>query len=266
MLVEVRPLPNKKWHGKTGKESFTQAKTIEVLYDTKTGKYATGLTKEETEKYSKLLGVELGDVFNPSEPHPFYGSAAGRIKLLNQTMFFNDEKPLDFVKIKALKASKFVANSLQEYEDGKWPDAEFVIFDEAEEVSMKASKIQQKNKCVAIAQKMSADEKINMIQILSDKSLKGRSNDFIDVEIDKIIENQPVEFIRFAKMDKQEVYVRATILEAISRNILIREATAIYYMGERIANSYEEAVLWFLDPQNAKMKVTILEKLGGDGK
>ena len=47
MLVEVRPLPEKKWHGKKGKDSFAQPKTIEVLYDEKLGAYATGLTEEE---------------------------------------------------------------------------------------------------------------------------------------------------------------------------------------------------------------------------
>ena len=32
-------------------------------------------------------------------------------------------------------------------------------------------------------------------------------------------------------------------------------------MGDKIANSYEDAVEYFLDPQNQKLKVSILEKL-----
>lgn len=262
MLVEVRPIAESKWHGKSGAESFKQPFTIECLYDPQTGAYATGLTPEDVKKYSSLLGgVDLSDKFNPNEAHPYWGTAAARIKLANQTTIFNDQKPSDYVKIKVMKASKFVANSQKEYEEGKWPDALFVIHDESEEVSLKASRIQRKNQCIAIAAKMSLDEQVNIIQIMSDKSLKGRSQDFVSVELDKQIENNPAEFIRLSKMDKAEVYIRATILEAILRNILTKQSGAIYYMGERLANDYEESVQWFLDPQNSKMKVTILEKL-----
>lgn len=261
MLVEVKPIPRKTWHGKTGAESFTQPEVIEVLYNPQTGGYATGLTKEEAVKYAELTGFDLSDKFSASEPHPFWSTQAARIKLPNQTVIFNDEKPLDFVKIKNLKASKFVANSLKDYEDGKYPDALFIIHDESEEVSTKATKIQRKNKCIAIAAKLSLEEQVNIIQIISNKSLKGRSQDFISVALDSVIDENPAEFIRLNKMDKAEVHIRATILEAIYRNILTKESGAIYYMGERLANDYEEAVSWFLDPQNAKMKVTILEKM-----
>lgn len=261
MLVEVKPIEGKPWHEKQGKESFKQPFVFEVLYDSATGSYATGLTPEEEKKYGKLMGVDLSDKFDANAPHPYWSTAPAKIKLANQTVFFNDEKPSDYVKIKNMKASKFVANSLKEYEEGKWSDALFIIHDETEEVAVKATKIQRKNQCIAVAAKMSLDEQTNVIQILSDKSLKGRSQDFISVELDKMIEEKPAEFMRISKMDKAEVYTRATILEAIYRNILTKEAGAIYYMGERLANDYEESVQWFLDPQNSKMKVTIMEKL-----
>lgn len=261
MIVEVRPLDTKRWHEKTGKESFTQPHGFEVLYDPATGKYATGLSQDEAKKYGQLLGVDLSDTFNPNEPHPYWSTQAARIKLPNHTVLFDDEKPADFVKIKNIKASKLVANSMREYNEGKWPDAEFVIFDESEEVKLQASKIQRKNKCVKIATTLSNDEKANIIQIISEKSLRKRSQDFLDVELDKIIEEKPDEFLKYSKMDKQEVYTRAAILECIHRNIMIKEASSVYYMGEKIANDVEEATQWFLDPQNSKMKVSILEKL-----
>lgn len=260
-LIEVRPIPQKKWHGKTGKESFKQPMVLEVLFDSQTGKYATGLTEEEAKKYGNILGADLSDTFSFTEPHPYYSTSTAKIRLKNQTMFFNDELASDFVKIKAMKASKFVANSFKELEAGQWPDATHVMYDETEEIEIKATKVQTKNKCVAIVAKMSADEKANIVQILSEKTVKKMTANFIDVAIDEIIDTKPHEFIRYAKMDKEEVYTRATLLEGIKRNILIKEGVAIYYMGERIANDLEEAVRWFLDPQNSKMKVAILEKM-----
>src|SRR5690349_20055934 len=100
MKVEVRPIESKKWHGKKGKESFKQPMTIEVLYDPATGRLATGLTDEEAEKYSKLLGVDLSDNFNMLEPHPYWSTKAASIKLENHTVIYDTEKPLDYVKVK----------------------------------------------------------------------------------------------------------------------------------------------------------------------
>jgi hypothetical protein len=261
MLVEVKPIDKKTWHGKTGAESFTQPRVLEVLYDSATGAYATGLTPEDVKIYGKRLGVDLSSDFKIDTPHPYWSTQAARIKLPNRTVIFNDEKPSEYVKIKNLKASKFVANSVKELEDGLWPDADFVIFDESMEIEAKATKIQKRDKCIAVVAKMSLEEQIQVVQILGDKTLRGRSQNYVTVEIDKIVDEKPDEFIRIVKMDKQEVYVRATILEAIYKNILTKESAAIYYMGDRIANDYEDAVQWFLDPQNSVMKVTIMEKL-----
>ena len=261
MKVEVRPLPEKKWHGKKGKESFARPKDIEVLYDNATGKYATGLTPEEAAEYGKKLGVDLSDTFNPNEPHPFWSTKAAMIRLENHTMLFDTAKASDFVKVKNMKASKKVANSMREWEEGKWPEATHVIYDEAEEVNMKASKIAMRDEAIVFKTKMSDEDKANMVQILSNKTVKGRSTDFINVELDAVIEEKPAEFLRYAKMGREEVGVRASVLEAVHKNILTKEQGSYYYMGEPIGIDLETTIEWFRNPQNQKMKVAILEKM-----
>ena len=261
MLVEVRPLEIEKWHRKKGPEDFSQPLIIECLYDIDTGNYATGLTEEEQKKYEKLTGYDLSNNYNPSKPHPFWNSQAARIKLPHRTTIFDTKKPLDFIKVKVLKASKFVANSMKEYEEGLYPEATYVIFDEAEEMAIKASKIQKKNTALKLSIKMTTDEKINILQILSHKSLRGQSQDYIDVEIDKVINEDTDKFIELAKSDKKETYMRATVLEAIHKGILTKEGNAVLYMGDRIGNETDDAVKYFLDPQNQNLKTAILEKL-----
>lgn len=261
MLVEVKPIEFNKWHGKKGEQSFTQPRVIEVLVDSMTGKYATGLSEDEVKKYGKLLNANLSDDFDPEVPHPYWGSKAASIVLPNQTTIFDITKPSDYIKVKNMKASKYVANSHKELLAGQWPDAEFVIFDEEEEVQIKASKVQTKNKCIKMLSSMTADQKSDIVQILSNKTVRGRSQDFIDVEIDNIIDSDPQGFLKYSKMDKQEVYIRACILEGLAKNALQKEGTAIYYMGEKIAIDYEMTVEYFLDPQNSKMKVALLEKI-----
>lgn len=261
MKIEVRPLPIPRWHGKKGKEAFSQPHVIEALYDSKVGGYATGLTEEEAQEYGKKLDQDLSNVYNQNQPHPFWGSKMGRVKLENRTMIFDDTKTLDYIRIRMMKASKFVANSMKDWEDGLYPDATHVIYDEEERLSIKATKVQKKKKAFKLAMELSKDEKINIIQILSDKSLRGRSDDFIEVEIDELLETRVDDFMRYAQLDKKELYVRAAILEALHRNILTKEGSSIFYMSDKIGYDFESTVDYFKDPQNQNMKIAILEKL-----
>jgi hypothetical protein len=260
-LVEIRPLDIPRWHGKEGKEAFTQPHTIEALYDHNLGGYATGLTEEEADKYGKKLGVDLSNTFNQDAPHPFWGSKMGRIKLENATMILDDSKALDFVRVKVMKASKYVANSQKEYNEGLFPEATHVIFDESEEEGIKASRIQKKKKATKISLELDKAAQANIVQILTGKSVKGRSQNFIDIEIDELIENRVDDFLIQAQMDKKELSIRGAVLEALERNILTKEGTSIFYLSDKIGFDFESTIDWFKDPQNQMMKVSILDKL-----
>lgn len=262
-VVEIRPLPLKKWHGKKDKESFAQPKTIQALYSNKLGGYQTGLSKEEEAKYGALLGFSLDNLFNPEKEHLFWSQKLAQVKLENATTFLDPTKPLEYVKIKLVKVSKFVANSMKEWEEGKWPDATHVIFDESEETDIKATEIQKRNRAIQLAGKMTPAEKATMVLIINKRFVKNKSVNFIDVEIDEAIENRVEDFIRYAEMDLQDIQVRGSILEGLHRQILTQEGSAIYYMGERIGFDVEDAMAWFQSPDNQKLKVAILERLNG---
>lgn len=261
MKVTVKPVPSEKWHGKEGKESFAQPLALEVLYDPQTGAYATGLTEEEALKYGKLLGADLSDTYSVEEPHPYWSSSAAKIKLPNHTLMYETDKPDHYVKVKNLKASSSVANSLKEWEEGLWPEATHYIYDESEEVQASATKIQKRNRCIERATKMTLDERLSVVQILSNKALRGRSSDFVDVEIDKIIEEDADGFLNLTKQSKEQVYARGVIMEAIYKHKLIKDGLKITYMGETVGHDIDQAVDYFLDPDNQAMKVAILEKI-----
>lgn len=259
--VEVRPLPIVRWHGKKGKESFTQSKVVEVLRDPSTGRYATGLTPEQAEKYGKILGVDLSDTFVPHVPHVYWSTKASWTYLPNQTTIFYPSNPMDFVKIQNMKASSRVANSLKAWEEGHYPDATHYIYDEEEAAANTAKKGEDLEKAYVIVSKMTQEDKENIVLVLSNKSVKGRSSNFLSAEITEAINKDPQEFIRVANKGREELGIRAKVLEALLKNIFTREGKAVLYLGTEIASSYEGAVDWFKDPNNTKLKVSILEKL-----
>lgn len=100
MLVEIRPIEVKKWHGKTKKDSFTRTKKIQALIDGDTMQYATGLDNisktydhpKTEEKITELeyYGILIGKDLNPlagTTPHEFWDSNMAVVKLENNTVF-----------------------------------------------------------------------------------------------------------------------------------------------------------------------------------
>ena len=264
MKVEVKPIVTKDWTGaRLEKFDVKRPVTIEAFVNIDKGVYETGLLEEDQIKYGQMIGVDLTnklkyDKGNIAE-HPFYHSKVGRIKLENHTMIFETNNPIDYVKVALLKVCPFVANSLGDIDST--PEATHYIHSEEEEVQVKANKIALRDTCILEKAKLTPAEKASIVAILGENTIKNRSNEFIDVEIEKIIESKPEQFLKTIKIDKKELNARANILDALYRNVLTKEGLSICYMGEVIAEDYEAAVQYFLDPQNQKIKVAILEKL-----
>lgn len=259
--IEVRPLDIPRWHKKSKQESFTQPHEIEALYDHEIGGYATGLTEQEAKEYGKKLNVDLNNYFNQDEPHPFWCSRMASISLLNTTMVFNTEIAIEFVKVKVLKASKYVANSMKEWDEGLYPEATHVIYDESEEEDIKASKAKKRQEAVKLSLELSVDSQMSIVQILTEKSVKGKSANFLVGEIDDLMRDRLDDFLREARRDPKDLFIEAAVHEAIYRNVLTKEGTAVYYLTDKIGFDFESAVEWFKDPQNQNMKTSILAKL-----
>ena len=261
-LVEVKLIEKERWHGYKGKDSFTRPITIEALISIQTGQFATGLSQEDRERLEKLTGYNLSPDYMVGKPHEFWNSPAAQIKLESKTNIFDTRKPLDEIKVSILKASDLVANSQKELEEGKYPSAIFVIFDEAEEVQAKASKLAMKNKVVLESAKLSFERKAEIVQILKGISVKSQSQDYVDLKLDEAIDEFGSDrVLNLIKRDKTRTSLHSLVLEAIYKNVLRKDGTAIYYMDDQIGFDVESAVDYFTDSKNQTLKAQILEKI-----
>lgn len=259
-LIEIRPLPLKKWHGKKDNESFTLPKSFEVLVNPETGRFDTGLTPDETVKYSKLMGVNLDDTYT-GEAHPYFSQKQAWVELPNKTFFFDTRTPQQFIKYKHCLVSDQVANSQKEYDEGKWPNATHVIYDEEQVMAEKAKDAFQVKQAWETVGKLSMDDQIGIVHLVMGKSPRGRSADFIMGKLKEAIEQNPSEFNRIFALGREEVVLRDKIKDLLYNRILTQEQNTIYYMGEPIASDEEDAVKWFKDPNNSQLKTRILEQL-----
>lgn len=260
-LVEIRPIETKKWHGKTGPESFTRPKTLQALVDTNSMSYATGLNSDEILELNKKVNYDLNNHFDSQSPHPFWDSPMSKVKLENHTMFFDISQPLNYIKVKILKASKFVANSMTEYEEGLFPEATHVIFDEAEQAEVQATKVQNEEDAILEASKMTKDRKIEIILALGGKNLKGQSDNFVKVELSKIIKKDTEEFLRYAKMDKETLSSYALVLEALQKSVLKKDGHKIFYMDANIGMDEMDVAKYLLDDENQELQIRIMAQV-----
>lgn len=262
MLVEVRPLPLRKWHGKEGKEDFSQGIILDILVDPRTRKYATGLTEEDIEMLSKKLkNIDLSDTYIPGKPHSYWSSKAAKIKLPNKTIIIDTEDPMGYIKYKNLKASKFVANSYKEWEEGNFIHATHYIYSEQEELEKKATKVAKRKQCYKILSSLTKVQKANIIQILSNKTVKHMDEDNMDVYLDDLVNEKPDEFIEIAKDDKAYLNVKAMLYEGISKNIVRTKGFAFYYMGTKIGDDLDSSVKFLTSEDGEKLRGTILSKM-----
>jgi len=260
--VEVRPIEHKKWHDKTGQESFTRPKKIQALLDSNTMKYATGLTEEDIKALRKKgVNYDLSDNYDSENLHPFWDSSMAVIKLENNTMFFDLDNALEFIKVKVMKASKFVANSMAEYENGTWPDATHVIFDEAEQAQVLASKVETRNTAIIEASKLSPDRKVELILVMGGRNMKNQSADFVAVELDKVLNKNPEEFLRNLKMDKKQIAAHALVLEALQKSVLRREGQRIFHMDSPLGIDEIEVAEYLAKEENQDIRLLVLQKI-----
>ena len=282
-LIKVKPIDTASWHGKKGYESFRKPKTIQALVNSSTRTYTTGLNNvtiafadpttnseekvlTEQEYYSKLLKADLTNQFVDETPHPFWDSKAGQVKLDNKTMLFNPEIPLDYIKIKILKNSKFVANSIEDYNNGLYPEATHIIYDENEGVEEKANKIALRNKAIGMTLKLNKVDKINLVTALSlvdnsdiykAKVLTDKSENFVDVELNKYIEKYPDAVIKYIQGGRERVTTEALVIECLQKSHLKREGHRILYFDSLLGSTIEEVVDYLLIEKNQDLKIRL---------
>lgn len=261
-LVKVKPIERETWHNKKGKDVFSRPIVIEALVNVNTSKYATGLSDEDRKRLESITGYDLSPEYVPGKIHPFYATSTGAVKLEHKTTIFNTKNPLDEIKVGILKGSDLVANSLEDFEKGLAPYARFIIFDEEEELEVKASRAALKRKVIIEGAKLTKARKTEIVQILLNVSVKNQSSDFIDLKLDEAIDTVGAqEVLNLIERDKGRTTTHAMIIEGLHKNVLRKEGTGIYYLSDQLGYDMESTIDYFQDAKNQNLKTQLLEKI-----
>lgn len=260
-IIEVRPIKRQKWHNLSEKDDFARPFTIEALIDPSTHRYATGLNEADRIRLEGITGYDLSDKFDPQTPHPFWSSAAARVRLENGANLFDISIPINEIKYCLMKASKFIANSQEELEKGEFPDAKFILFDEKREVEAKAKQLEIKKQVYDLIEGMNIQQKANVIQIATGLTMSHQSNDYINVELDSLIAKLGYpKLLGILKKDKVRISVQAIVMTAVDKRVISRKGDMYFYFDQALGDM-EGTIDFLLDKQNDSIKIQILEKL-----
>lgn len=261
-LVEVKPIEYQRWHGKKSEESFHKPFLLRALVDRNTSTYATGLTASQEARLSQVLRADLSNSFNPDVPHPFWDlNILGAVKLENKTNIFDTSKPHDEIKVAIMKASKFVANSVQEYEEGHYPYAKFVIYDKTDELAKKEKAYVVRKNLIKRLDAMVRVKKEEMLRILMGNSYSEQSNDYIDMKVMECLDTFSLEEVQeILDRDERYNFVHALLLEALSKSVVRKEGQSVFYFSDRIGYNIAEAIQFLLDDNNSTVLNNIVSQ------
>ncbi len=256
-LVYVKPIIKERWHGlhKIGRAKFQgTTDTIQAIFDTNIGRLATGLAADAEERLSKLLGLDLAAV----ETNKYWANF--KVKLEDKTMIFDTKIPLQEIQIALMRASKYVANSQLDYDNGKWPHAKYVIYDEKQETEKKAKTAEVKAKANQLFSKLSHSKRLDLLKVFG-RTADSSSEEFSYAKLYEIVEEDPKRFIEVGSMKPDEIKTKALIYDLENKGILRTKGTAYLYNDQQIGFDYESTVDYLLNPKNQELFIKLTDDL-----
>tara|TARA_R110000787_G_scaffold279645_1_gene389860 strand:- start:9377 stop:10180 length:804 start_codon:yes stop_codon:yes gene_type:complete len=256
-LVYVKPIIKERWHGlhKIGRAKFQgTSDVLQAVYDRNLGVLATGLDEEQRERLSKSMGVDLAPIQSNEYWHEF------KVKLEDKTMIFDTNIPFQELQISMLRASSQIANSQKEHDNGMWPDAKYVIYDEQQEVEKEAKTAEVKANAFSIFSKLSPSKRLDVLKIFG-KATTNSSEDFTYARLYEILEEDPKRFSEVASAKPEEIKVKALMFDLEGKGILRTKGAAYLYNDQQLGFDYDDTVMYLMNPKNQALLIKLTDDL-----
>lgn len=222
-------------------------------------RYNVDISDARLEELGKILGIDLNpkSIFN--QAHPFYDGPQGRIKIENNTMFFDPSNPMDELRIGIMRGSQVVANSQSEYDNDMWPEAEFVIIDRVAEIESKGKKADLKFQAGESIQNMDQETKVALITILTGEDVANQTASYISGVLQDLIEKDLDRFLKFSRMELQELQSRAVFRKAVDMQIIEEIDGHLYFGDIELGIGEADAFSYIQTPKNSKVRDSITD-------
>jgi hypothetical protein len=265
--IEIKVIPNRQDIRKFSEklEHFGQKNTIGCYVNPRTHKFETNLTDEDI-KYLQGLGFpyDLTDTYINGKAHPFWDSSVSKITLLPSTVILRPkDNPLDFVKYKYLLKSKYIYVSEADMNKGHKSEATHYIYNEEEEIVIKASSIEKRDNLIKKISKLSLQRKRDFILILLNENTENKDSDYVTVRIEDILQNKDLtsKLENLLASTDADVEITTTIRKAIQANVLSRTKAGYYYFETNLGFQEEDVKEFLMKEEHQEVLINIQSKI-----
>lgn len=261
-LVKIKPISGKSNTKLDIDNSINPPFAFRADIDVRSNKFKVDLSDGELAKLSKELGRDLSTVFDPDRDDCFWGSNyLSLVKLQNKTNIFDTDNIKDRILLSIIKASKYVANSKQEYEDGLYPYAKFYIDDIMLTEANKEKQFVIRKNLIKKIDTFTRQKKEEILRIILGEDYKEQSNDYLDMKLAECFDSHGVEAVQaIVDRDDRHNFIHALVLEGLSKGVLRREGKTIFFFSDKLGYDVEDAVRFLLEDGNTSLYSTILQQ------
>ena len=213
------------------------APTSEHVFTTpmlRTGGYTNVLTKDEMKFLEYKMGMEPGSLSVYKRENNFWDDSniegVGAIELKKGDNIFDLSDPMDYIKVKILKANKqIIASSMQELQDTPKATYRFVVINENDSSKDATLHVTMKSKAYMEfgSMKDNDDKMRTVIELFEGRPVSAKSsNDFLQGKIGEIIETNTKMFLNIVTDPLLDNKV--LIKKAIDAGIIVNRGTFLY--------------------------------------
>lgn len=262
-MVHVKPITKTNWlpSGHDGEIRYTGcAEFLSVQMDPMTRCLNTGLDESEEKELEAKLNLKPGTLsrFNFS----YWGDFRRSIVIGKDGIRLNLNNPKDYIIYKNLLVHSDVANSETEKFDS--PRYKYVITSVEQEAKVENEKAKIKRKAYRLFDKMSQSEMTGFLKMIGKRPDSSSSPDFLESQINKVIENRPEDFIDI--VEDKDFKMKVFISDCVNARILQKSGSKYSLTGgDVIGIDLDSTVKYLSDPnnqdvyKNLKVKIKAIE-------
>ena len=259
--VVVKQVRRNTWLPMNHDGSFRFTRSFERLvpqFLINNGVYNTGLTPEDEIRFEKKIGLVAGTL---KKTNAEYWAFKLHIDIPKEGVtLFPGTNIMDELKYKVLLNHREVANSLAEFNEGKFPFANYVMTSEEEEVAQTNKKLNLKLEAYSLFAKMTEADLSDFLVAFGKSVSRDSSLDLIKAKTGEIVESDPKAFINIIKGTdyKMTIFIKKCVRAGI-----LKETGGKYVRqgGDVIGYSLGQVIDFLSNPENQEVYIMMKSQL-----
>ena len=264
--IEIRPIEDRKGVREYSKElEMVASKHVIAPYlQGGSNMFATGLNDDDLEYLAEQkCPYDLNPIYQEGKPS-FWLSQMIKIELPVTPLFLHPYRSiLDFLKWKYLLVSSYVYKNKEEIKTGSKTGATHYIYNESEDIQIKAAEIESKQSLAIKLSKLTLEKKRNLILIIFNENTENKDDNYLSVRLDDAMQSKDTkEKLEYLLVeDDSLINLKALIKKAVGKNVIRRTKEGYFHFENNLGVLEEDVIKYLLKPTSQEVLLSIQTKI-----